>query len=335
MSYDFYIEKVAELDRYIQGIEKINSEILRAPSGENKKQIRKQLKNLTNSFCSTLDGQVSSEHIKSKIMHALFSARRSVGEVLKDIYQNKLSLTGQQFPQTCEAIDVTQYPAYTLFLQFKFRLAKPYISRDDEIFYICENPIRKDKVLKIPMISSSTWKGNMRFAAHMVQPDSPDSVSITRLFGNEKEASSDFHQGFVWFYDTFFQRISLEVINPHDREKKAGTTPITIEAVPSGEEGYFKLLYCPFDLMGCHDARRVKEEVSADLYLLSEALRLMMLEYGFSAKKTAGYGIIRSKVREAIIRMRGLQPQRFSTTEVLFEDLMEELKRLAGSLKNE
>jgi len=307
MSYDFYIEKVEEFESVI------------------------------NENVNTIEQVDFSAHVKYKIMQSLICAHPQVKDKLRNLYQTQTTQVINPFPTKCNPINVTQYPDYTIFLQFKFRLAKPYISRDDEIFYICENPIRKDKVSKVPMVSASTWKGNMRFSAHMasnLSTDASNSDEISRLFGNEKAVSSDFHQGRVWFYNTYFKKIALEVINPHDRKTKAGTNPITIEAVPSGEEGYFSLVYCPFDLMGCCDAERVKDEVSADINLLSEALRLMMLEYGFSAKKTSGYGIIKPKVREVIIRMKGLQPRTLNG-EVLFENLVTELQCLANELKGD
>ncbi len=246
-------------------------------------------------------------------------------------------------------------PKYSFFLQFTFTLATPYISRDDEEFYISDNPIRKDKVFKVPMVSGSSWKGNMRWTAMKIFTDglpeaiAPNNINepfetrarIVRLFGHEKSAIADYldsvlaeaisgddksHKKFIEnkefvkekfrkflvekgyintnvdgrrgrlnFYPTFFNQISLEVINPHDRKTKAGTQPIYIESVPEGAGGTFSLLYVPFDLMGRSGAD-VKNEVIKDLETVFHAIKKMMLTYGFSAKKSNGFGIVRKDI---------------------------------------
>ena len=50
-------------------------------------------------------------------------------------------------------------------------------------------------------------------------------------------------------YPTYFDRIDLEIINPHDRKTKAGTVPIQIESVPEDTDGTLNLFYYPFDLL--------------------------------------------------------------------------------------
>jgi len=90
-------------------------------------------------------------------------------------------------------------PFGSLFLQFDFTLATPYISKDDELFYMTEsvNPVRKDKVFKIPMCAASSWKGALRWTAnqiHLVNQAqqlraaefAQRRFSLARLFGDEK-----------------------------------------------------------------------------------------------------------------------------------------------------
>ena len=85
-------------------------------------------------------------------------------------------------------------------ISFQLALIKPYISRDDEPLYIIDNPVRKDKVFKIPMISPSQWKGCLqavmtRKAAAKIADEVScdeesfinDRVRLIRLFGKEKE----------------------------------------------------------------------------------------------------------------------------------------------------
>ena len=118
---------------------------------------------------------------------------------------------------------------------------------------------------------------------------------IRDLFGNEKDEGKDFRRR-LNFYPTFFDQISLEVINPHDRKTKAGTQPIYIESVPEGASGTFSLLYVPFDLMGKRQDE-VKAEVKKDMEIVSDSLEKMMRTYGFSAKKGSGFGVVKEEIK--------------------------------------
>ncbi len=244
-------------------------------------------------------------------------------------------------------------PLGSWFLQFTFTLAKPWISKDDDPFYVAEsvNPVRKDKVFKVPLMSASSWKGLLRWTMMHIRlalrkdelsPEefARERLAQTLLFGDEKgeEAgeSRDFaayldklggrgarkqyeqmvrarfglsgndslphHGGRLMFYPTFFNLIDVEVINPHKRETKAGTHPIYLECVPDDAQGTFSLLYVPFDLIGQADAVQQAQE---DLQRVAEAVREMMLTYGFSAKRTSGYGTARDEIHQGIVRTRG------------------------------
>lgn len=84
---------------------------------------------------------------------------------------------------------------------------------------------------------------------------------------------------------------------PIDRKTKTGKNPIYIECVPKGATGTFSLLYVPFDLIG-HPVKEQKREIKKDILLIYCALKEMMLTYGFSAKKTSGFGIIEPEFPE-------------------------------------
>ena len=227
-------------------------------------------------------------------------------------------------------------PRGSFFLQFTFKLITPYISKDDEGLYIHDNPVKKEKVFKAPMISGSTWKGNLRWTAGRVWAGETPSagrvamrVRITKLFGHENDAEKrwfdsqmsekekdDFNaevkywttkdglrRGRLNFFPTFFASIGLDVINPHDRRTKAGTMPIYIESVPAGSSGVFSLLYVPFDLIGREESER-KGNMIEDLGLLHRATEEMVLTYGFSAKRGNGFGVVDEKV-EGIFEVSG------------------------------
>ena len=232
------------------------------------------------------------------------------------------------------------FPAGSAFLRFEFQLAKPYLSRDDDPFYVAKsvNPLRKSKEFTVPIISASGWKGLLRWIAMHVRLASrvadltPEQFAEERftqalLFGYEKGAmpgeprglapyldclnegakplyeqqlrtyygSSESegpprHRGHLSFYPTCFDDIDVEVINPHSRETKAGKMPIYLECVPSGARGTFALLYVPFDLFGAPRGS-VRQRMAIALLLIAQCVRDLLLTYGFSAKRTSGYGL--------------------------------------------
>lgn len=231
------------------------------------------------------------------------------------------------------------FPRGSWFLQFTFTLVKPWISKDDAPFYVAEsvNPVRKDKVFKVPFVSAAAWKGLLRwtamhirlalrkeqlgptkfaqerfvqtllfgdekgeepgktkdFTAHvdLLKPDARQEYEhlLRTYYGLEEKDALPHHSSRLLFYPTFFDKIDVEVINPHSRQTKAGTHPIYLECAPAGAQGTFSLLYVPFDLIG-QPGETVRAQAQADLHLVAEAVSAMMLTYGFSAKRTSGYG---------------------------------------------
>ncbi|NLF01824.1 MAG: hypothetical protein GX601_12690, partial [Anaerolineales bacterium] len=107
-------------------------------------------------------------------------------------------------------------PAGTWLLRFEFTLAKPYISHDDEASYLVDNPVTKDHVLGLPLIRPSSWKGNLRSALRLTKGWSDERPEMARLFGNQQGAENGFRAGRLQCFPTFFRRIGLEIINPHD-----------------------------------------------------------------------------------------------------------------------
>ena len=96
------------------------------------------------------------------------------------------------------------------------------------------------------------------------------------------------HKGRAIFYPTYFDKISLEIINPHDRRKRAGTVPIHYEVVPKNTEGILQIVYIPFDGVLKQDDI-LKEEVKRDLNYLCKAINIVSKE-GIGAKTKLGWG---------------------------------------------
>ena len=96
------------------------------------------------------------------------------------------------------------------------------------------------------------------------------------------------HRGRAIFYSTYFSQLSLEVINPHARRKRAGTQPIYYEVVPRETEGIFQLVYIPFDGI-LKPESELKGEAEEDLKNLLAAIEKLQV-LGVGAKTKLGWG---------------------------------------------
>ena len=187
--------------------------------------------------------------------------------------------------------------AHWLAFQVDFEFLTPWYSKDDRIFHVMDNPVRKDRVFGVPFMAASSWKGMLRWACRMqeglldflkagksFEKEWEDPDWILHLFGNEKGEEENFRQGALVFYPTWFDKIGFEVINPHSRERRAGTQPIYYEVVLPGAKGTLSLLYAPWPGM--------KPEVKPEEVLsnLLEAIEVLLTAYGISAKRTVGWG---------------------------------------------
>ena len=100
---------------------------------------------------------------------------------------------------------------------------------------------------------------------------------------------------------------------------------------PETAKGTFSLLYFPFDLIDKGE-EIVKKEVSEDLEILKEAIPKMLTEYGFSAKTTAGYGIIENEVEFQILSEmeRKEKDEKFGFEGSKFEEEMSKMIKSLG-----
>ena len=190
--------------------------------------------------------------------------------------------------------DLSHLPENSLLIKISFTLKKPYTSKDEGEFHIIdgrtENPIVRDKFTGLPMIRPSTWKGHLRFAAERIDDKNEEKNIIRRLFGSEPK-SADTLKGRLYFFPTFFKDdAQRDVITPLKRDTRTPTSrgAIPLEVMKPGSKGDFYLLYVPYP----KGKDFKEEEINEDLKFLAEALNLMFYTYGFSAKKTSGFGVI-------------------------------------------
>ena len=182
-------------------------------------------------------------------------------------------------------------PAYSLLIRCVIQLIKPYISRDDHDFYIIDNPIKSDKLLRRPLVSATTWKGCFRKSLQSIQGIQEDD--IVRLVGQESPQTENAKAGRLSFFPSFFEEKDrkIEIINPHERKNKKGGVPVSIECVRQQAKAIFTLLYVPFDLNGEYKQRKNLIEIQKDLSWLPDALNILWSQQGFGAKTSAGYDL--------------------------------------------
>ncbi|MDM8526687.1 hypothetical protein QUF58_00630 [Anaerolineales bacterium HSG24] len=221
----------------------------------------------------------------------LLHNKRGVNEYTKTIIQPALEQLKmlEMYPPK---VDVNTLPLLSFFIQFRFTLTRPFYSRDDDQFYIHENPVMKENVFKVPMVRPSSWKGTLRGTATKVAAKYPKLVN--ELFGyarGDDDSEDPGQRSRLIFYPTFFDAIDLDMINPHSRRTKAGTVPITLEVVPPGATGYFTLVYVPFNLIGLGE-KVIRTRLAGDMLITVQTIERTMCRYGFSAKRNRGYGLV-------------------------------------------
>jgi CRISPR-associated protein Cmr2 len=124
------------------------------------------------------------------------------------------------------------------------------------------------------------------------------------------------HKGRLLFYPTYFDSLSLEIINPHDRNTKAGMNPIHYEVVPPNkdkeeklpnevvssskdkEEKYkLQLVYIPFDAIEL-DRKTLNTQVKEDQTFLQQMIIKTIEVNGIGAKtKIWGRGKVDKEIK--------------------------------------
>lgn len=285
MQYDYYAFQKEQLGNPLSELEQASVELEQAKKQKNNKDARQQAERKIE------QAAVKAVQIEPLLSYLWYEAQGSeLKNPIRDAWKKRL--TANSIPSEFQFLptlsDLDRLPSLSFMLRVPFNLRKPYLSKDDRTFHILDNPVRKDKVFQTPMVASTSWKGALRAALWQLGYQKEDE-QIIRLFGDAREDETG-QAGRLYFYPTFFDKIGLEVINPHDRKKGTGKNPILIESVPGGEKGKgaigeFILLYVPLG--------EVQEsEVAEDLKLTAEGVEAMLTIYGFGAKTSSGFGVV-------------------------------------------
>lgn len=215
--------------------------------------------------------------------------KKKIGEMIKRIAEEHKADFGRFYPSH---EDLSHLPEGSVLICIEFTLKKPYTSRGENEFY--ENPIIRDTFTRLPIVRPTTWKGNLRFAATQMDNSTfkDKDIIIGRLFGSGS-LGEDGRRGRLHFFPTFFEEDGKDVITPISRKTRKPTRgPICLDVIKPGSKGKFYVLYTPYP----RGKGFTMDEVMEDLGFLAEALKLMFYTYGFSARRTSGFGVINKKV---------------------------------------
>ena len=211
-------------------------------------------------------------------------------------------------------VDVALLPAGSAAVNLRFRLISPLLTRDDDPFYLFDNPVRKDHIFGVPFLAAASLKG---LAADAFQRGFPggepwaglgrndqertvryrrDNAVAKRLFGIASDEPDAFasEAGRVHFSPAWFSHVQYLVMNPtKDDGSGIGTQPIQFEAVaPADDKG--RPVQGEISLLLLQPGARVSDEATArtDIACLVAALAAWWPALGLGAKRLAGYGAI-------------------------------------------
>lgn len=195
--------------------------------------------------------------------------------------------------------DLLGLPDGSWLLQTEVELAKPFTSKADNPWFEGQNPIVRDHLTGLPVVKPTTWKGHLSFAA---MSEGLDPAVRGRLFGTSLGAETGL-AGRLHFFTTFFLgEPGREVVTPLWRDTRTPARgPLACEVLGSGRTGTFNLLYVPRPKGPKWSVRQVTEDLEA----ATAAVKSMLIDYGFSAKKTAGWGVVKDAVQSGTLAAKG------------------------------
>lgn len=209
--------------------------------------------------------------------------------------------------------DLNGLPDGSWLAVLKFTLRKPFTSKSESEFHDfresgtkgkaefheIQNPIVRDHLTGLPVVKPTTWKGHLAFAA---KRQDVEAQVRQRLFGTIRGDESG-QAGRLRFFPTFFvNEPGREVITPLGRKTRTPARgPINIEVIAAGQPARFCLLYVPRPKGPNWHSGQIAE----DLLAASRAIRAMLLDYGFSAKKTSGWGVVADSLASGMLTASG------------------------------
>lgn len=280
--------------------------------------------------------------------YAIANANRGQGEArLHPCHSPALLPTGLNTATRSMEQALAGFPRYSARLLLKFHLLAPLLTKDDDPFYLFDNPARKDHLLGLPYLSAASLKGLSADAYQRAFPnsrpwlelgkDDPDRTRIfrhddphaKRLFGIADDgAHIESEKGRLHFSPVWFNQLQLLVMNPGNPATAIGTLPIQFEAIAPEQTGVLEVIY--FNPHGIKDSDEAT--VRADLARWLAAVATWWPALGLGAKRLAGYGAIRiEKVELQAVGWSGMAEDTVTTAPTI-PDFVQEFQNEAGEL---
>jgi CRISPR-associated protein Cmr2 len=326
---DYYSFRRMQLNDSLNELEQADEQLNRAKNIREKQKRKGAVKKAEGEMRQAANKVVQ---IEPHLAYLCLKARHSkLEESIRDAWLEILIACNvpSEFHILPDTSVVSYMPPLSFMINIPFRLQKPYLSKDEQDFHLLENPLRREKIFKTPMVAATSWKGALRATLWQLGHKQDDDPVTLRLLGNSRENEKQ-QAGRLYFFPTFFDKVGLEVINPHDRKTGTGTRgPILMECVPQGTKGDLILLYVPFgDIDETEEARL--SYVADDLQALAKGIRAMLTTYGFGAKTSSGFGTAEGKLAgEGKLAIRAKLDGGTVPTEYRFNGLNELCEELA------
>ncbi len=278
-------------------------ETIRPDSGNWQEQLALARKSVTNNDQLTekrreyIQGHAIQSPMKEKGEHSVLETRQFISSFdLNTSKHDKQDALGG-------------FPRYSARLLLEFKLTSPLLTRDDEPFYLIDNPVRKDHIFGSPYLSAAGLKGLAADAYQRAFPMSYDlaeneanrtdhyrqqDASARRLFGLADDGAEyapgcQKHQaGRLHFSPAWFQKIQFLVINKRNPETGTGEKPIQMEAIAPDQSTILEVVY--FNPLGTVESSEAI--VRQDLARWLAAVAHWWPALGLGAKRLAGYGQI-------------------------------------------
>lgn len=196
-------------------------------------------------------------------------------------------------------------------LHVPFKLMRAYFSREEGPFHaldaanpwrptVTENPIVRDRLTGCPMIRSTSWRGHLRFAMSCTCTVNEDDLAL--IFGPRKSRSGEETKGRearLRVLPSYFpaQDATRDVITPLNAFRVPLAGAIGYEVMPVGAVSELHVLYVATKSGQGHPER----DACQHLGLVLRGVEGMLMEYGFSAKRTSGFGVIHKRFPEQAV----------------------------------
>jgi hypothetical protein len=272
-----------------------------------------QVRKLEDNLRSNPLTYVRSLFLREQFMHSPPNAQPGQGQHrVRTVDQGQTALKNAGLLPTLPPIE--SLPAYSATLSLKFRLLTPLLTRDDDPFYLFDNPVRKDHIFGVPYLSAAGLKGLAADAYQRAFPGQTEWIGLgaddqtrtarfriqdshaLRLFGlaDDGVQAEGSQAGRLHFSPAWFHAVQYIIINPTNKETGLGQVPIQFEAIaphlPNGKpvEGELQVFY--FNPHGSPDSDEAMVRGDLARWLASVATWWPVL--GLGAKRLAGYGAI-------------------------------------------